>query len=87
MGLGAIMTGLALFTRSIPLIIGLVKTVEAVTDESGAGEQKKKVVMETTKTLFDVMDAVSTGGQKETWSKMEAPASGLIDLIAKFLFK
>ena len=42
--------------------------------------------MEATKTIIDGVQSVSTGGQKETWDRIKAPVSGIIDNAASIMF-
>lgn len=72
------MEWLALAVNLMPFIIKMVGFVEEIFGD-GTGETKKAAVMGATQAVFSGMQAVSTGGQKETWTTIEEPVSKLID--------
>lgn len=72
------MEWLALAVNLMPFIIKVVGFVEGIFG-NGTGEVKKAAVMGATQAVFEGMKAVSTGGQKETWTAIEEPVSKLID--------
>lgn len=72
------MEWLALAVNLMPFIIKMVGFVEEIFGD-GTGETKKAAVMGATQAVFSGMQAVSTGGQKETWDKLQEPVGKLID--------
>jgi len=63
----------------------LMKIVEGLFGK-GEGKVKKELVMVGAKTFVHNMQDVSTGGQKEFWTRNEAPLSKVIDATATMLF-
>lgn len=81
------MSWLLVLTQVMPLVINLIGVAEkAWGDEEGSGEAKKEFVAGTVEGAVDVVTAVSTGGQKETWEALAEPISLSIDALCKFLF-
>ena len=74
--------------RFIPLLISLIETAEKLLG-AGTGVKKKEFVKDGVTQVIKAMPDLSTGGQKETWEKINeflVPISGLIDAIAGLLF-
>jgi hypothetical protein len=71
----------------IPTIIklmGVAETSYANVPQSGA--EKKSLVMTIIEAIFGGISAVSTGGQAETWARIQAPVSAIIDSAAAIAF-
>ena len=64
----------------------LMKLVERIIAKPKAGAEKKAIVMDATKAIITGVQAVSTGGQAETWEAIAAPISGIIDNVATLIF-
>ncbi|MCP4579816.1 MAG: hypothetical protein GY846_26395 [Deltaproteobacteria bacterium] len=72
---------------AISLAIRLVPVAEkAFDDKPDSGAEKKQMVLTGTKALIDTIGAVSTGGQAETWKKIEVPVSDAIDATCAVMF-
>ena len=75
----------------LPFVIELMKLAEkAMIDEPNSGAAKKELVVDGLKTVITAADGLSTGGQKETWAKIQEPLTeknGIIDRLAGILFK
>lgn len=68
--------------------IRMIPVAEKVFDDKPkSGAEKKQMVMTGTKALIDTMEAVSTGGQAETWGRMEKPVSDAIDAACGEIFR
>lgn len=71
----------------IPLIIKLIPLAEGLfKDEPKSGEKKKELVTTVAKATIESLTSFSTGGQKETWEKLAAPISWIIDMACSLLF-
>lgn len=82
------MNWMSLFINLAPAIVKMIGIAEkAFSDKPKSGAEKKELVMQSTKAIVDGMQAVSTGGQKETWDQLEEPLSGLVDAAAAAIFK
>jgi len=71
----------------IPTIIklmGIAETAYANVPQSGA--EKKTLVMTIIEAIFGGIGAVSTGGQAETWARIQEPVSSIIDSAAAIAF-
>jgi len=55
-------------------------------DKPKSGAEKKKLAMESLKSVVKAGDAIATGGAKSTWDKVEKHAPDLIDMTAKMMF-
>lgn len=55
----------------ISILPNIIKAVEAFMPESGKGAEKKEVVKTMIRSMVDAVIEVSTGGQAETWAKVE----------------
>jgi hypothetical protein len=74
--------------RLIPMVTKLMVIAEnAFDDVPESGEQKKQMVLDAVKAVFDAILGLSTGGQQETWSKIEPVLSSIIDAVCGFIFK
>lgn len=79
---------LPLILQLLPYVIDLVKLAEQLfSGESKSGAAKKQFVLKSTEAIFDGMQGVSTGGQKETWTRLEAPVGKVVDGLASIFFK
>ena len=63
--------------EKLPDIIALAERIFG----DGTGEQKKAFAIETAKALANTIGGASTGGQAETWGKVEAAIGPAIDHI------
>lgn len=73
---------LNLVIQLLPVLFGLMQIIEKKIDEPAMGPEKKAFV----KAAIGSMVGISTGGQKETWERIEGIIDPLIDLAASFLF-
>lgn len=55
-------------------------------NEPKSGKYKKKLAMESLKSVIKAGDSIATGGAKDTWSKIEQHAPDLIDMTAKMMY-
>ena len=70
----------AIATMAMKLGIKLIPIAEEIfKDEPKSGVKKKALVESGVKTAIDVVEAMSTGGQKETWAKIKIPLSLAVD--------
>jgi len=77
----------AMVFRLIPMVTKLMTIAEQAFDDiPESGPQKKQLVMEAVKAVFDAIIGASTGGQQETWKKIEPVVSSIIDAICDFIF-
>ena len=71
------------YIKLIKIIFGmlpsLVRTVEAFVSETGQGAEKKVLVKEILRGIVNGIMTLSTGGQADTWSKLEGLVDGAID--------
>ena len=71
----------------IPTIIKLMGIAEeAYANVPSSGAQKKTLVMSIIEAIFGGISAVSTGGAAETWGRIQAPVSTIIDSAAAIAF-
>ena len=71
----------------IPTIIKLMGLAEvAFNDKPQSGADKKSFVMQVLEAIFGGIAAVSTGGQAETWTRIQAPVGAIIDSAATIAF-
>ena len=63
--------------EKLPDIIALAERIFG----DGTGAQKKEFAIETAKALANTIGGVSTGGQAETWARVEAAVGPAIDHI------
>jgi hypothetical protein len=76
-----------LIMRLMPFVSTLVEIAEKLFDDKpDSGAEKKAMVMAVVKGLVNIMIGVSTGGQQETWKKLEPLISQLVDAICAVLF-
>lgn len=77
-------------SQMITIIIGLIRAAEDLFKEPKSGPQKKDSVMLVINTIINGLIISSTGGQKETWSKIKMVImpiiSFLVDGLAVLLF-
>ena len=66
-------------------IVQLMAIVEPIFGPK-SGAVKKEVVTGAVKTIVDVVEEVSAGGQKQTWERIKEPVSNIIDNAATILF-
>jgi len=79
------MTGIEIVLEFLPFLVDLAEGIFG----DGAGAQKKEFVSKNAVNIASKVEDVSTGGQKETWHKINKhqPSIGRwIDLIAGKLF-
>ncbi len=71
------------YLKLIKIVVGmlpsLVKTVESFMSEAGQGAEKKDLVKELMGGIVDGVIALSTGGQADTWAKLEPFVDSAID--------
>jgi hypothetical protein len=78
---------LAVFVQVFPAIVTLMGVAErAFGNKPKSGADKKAMVMEATKAIVCGITAASTGGQADTWAKIEKPVSNIIDNAAAIVF-
>lgn len=76
----------AILKTLVPFIIELCQQAEEYFTEAKTGEQKKAAVIEAVETIAKGAYEVSTGGQKETWEKIQGLVSKAVDVACAFLF-
>ena len=65
----------------------LLKVAEQAFDNiPDSGAQKKEMVLTAAKALFGGLIGVSTGGQKNTWQRVEMMLSPIIDIMCRLFF-
>jgi hypothetical protein len=73
--------------KLMPLVTDLVVIAEKLFDDvPESGADKKAMVMSGIKSVFSAMISVSTGGQQDTWSRLEPFVSQIVDSICSVLF-
>jgi hypothetical protein len=65
--------------EKLPDIIGLAERIFG----DGSGAEKKAFAIQTAQALANTIGGVSTGGQAETWQKIEVAVGPMIDQIVK----
>jgi len=76
-----------LVARILPLVTNLIVIAEKLFDDvPESGEQKKEMVMSGVKSVVMAIISLSTGGQQETWIKLEPFISQMVDAICGVLF-
>lgn len=70
----------------IPLIVKLIELAERYFAGPGHGAEKKELVTEVLKAAVNTTAAVSTGGQKETWTRIAPEVSTIIDASVSIMF-
>lgn len=75
---------LALVFRFLPLLISSAEKIFSTRPKSGA--EKKEMVTTGAKAIVDVIEAVSTGGQKNTWDRIAPTVDNMIDDTAEILY-
>lgn len=77
-----------IFLKLAPFILQMMGVAEKFfSHKEKSGADKKEMVMGATQVVVDSMQAISTGGQKETWDQLEAPVSALVDGACEVAFK
>ena len=78
------------YLKYLNVIVQLIKMAEGAFSGKGTGEQKKEFVKTGIGVVSSAMEAESTGGQKETWEKINdnlvEPVNGLIDGVSEMLY-
>ncbi|MBT7082595.1 MAG: hypothetical protein HN929_14235 [Chloroflexi bacterium] len=73
--------------RLIPFVIKMVGIVEKLFDDvPDSGADKKQFVMTAVEGIFGVVLGISSGGQAETWAKLEPVISSVIDAVCDAIF-
>ena len=82
------MNWLMIVLKALPTVISLIGLAEKVIVKEGTktGTEKKVFVKEGTKAIVNVMEDVSTGGQKETWEQIDSIIDPFIDIACKLMF-
>jgi thioester reductase-like protein len=81
------MTWFALIVQLLPALLKLMGLVEvAFSGISNSGAQKKELVTAAVEAIIGGIQTVSTGGQAETWNRIAAPISAIIDSAAAIAF-
>lgn len=75
---------LGLVFRFLPLLMSTAEKIFSKTPKSGA--EKKELVTTGAKAIVDVIEAVSTGGQKNTWDRIAPTVDRMIDDTAEVLY-
>ena len=71
----------------LPMIMKLMGIAEtALEDKPKSGPEKKRLVMDGTEAILMGVKGVSTGGQAETWERIEEPVSGLVDNLTTLMY-
>ena len=74
--------GMKIFTG----VIALIHFAESWFSDSNTGAEKKELVMRGAKQLVETAEAVTTGGAKNTWSKIEKVLPDVVDKTASILY-
>jgi len=81
------MSYIGMAIRLIPFVIKMVgiceKLFDGVPDSSA---DKKAFVMAAVEGVFSVVLGISSGGQAETWGKLESTISAVVDALCGVLF-
>ena len=78
---------LMLAMQLLPTILNLMtKAEEAGKDGKWTGEEKKGMVLEGAKAALETVTGVSTGGQKETWERINPAVGNIVDNLAEIVF-
>jgi len=78
------MNVLFLILKYLPTLIHIAE--ELFADKPKSGEEKKRLVMDTTEAVIGAVKDASTGGQKETWDRISDPVSNMVDNMATIMF-
>ena len=73
--------------RLFPYLLKMVGLAEVIFSKEKSGRDKKAFVVEAAKTVVDGVEAVSTGGQKETWERIGPSVDLLIEGAVGVAFK
>ena len=81
------MNWITMVIRLIPFVIKMIGIVEQLFDDvPDSGKDKKAFVMVTVEGIFGVVLGISSGGQAETWAKIEPTISKIIDAVCDVVF-
>ena len=81
------MNWVSLALQLLTVIPELMKVAEKAFDgEKGSGAEKKKMVKTTVHAIVSAVTGISSGGQQETWKRIEAFIDPVIDIMCTFLF-
>ena len=81
------MAWFAIIVQLLPALLKLMGLVEvAFSGIPNSGAQKKELVTVAVETIIGGIQTVSTGGQAETWNRIAAPVSAIIDAAASIAF-
>ena len=75
-----------LFFKLMPFLMQLIGIAEKAFFQPAMGQEKKQFVKDAAKTVVDGVQAVSTGGQAETWERLEEPVDRFIDASVELVF-
>uniref|UniRef100_A0A6H2A5J9 Uncharacterized protein n=1 Tax=viral metagenome TaxID=1070528 RepID=A0A6H2A5J9_9ZZZZ len=76
-----------IFLKLVPFVLQMMNVAEKFfSGREKSGEDKKQMVVGATKAVVGSLQAISTGGQKETWDQLEEPVSDLVDGACDVLF-
>jgi len=82
------MNWLSLFMQLLPTVIKLAQLAEQIFDNKPkAGQEKKAMVMGAIQAIVEGAQAISTGGQANTWKEIEKPLGIAVDIATGFIFK
>ena len=81
------MNWITMAIRLVPFIIKMIGIVEQLFDDvPDSGKDKKAFVMVAVEGIFGVALGISSGGQAETWAKIEPTISEFIDAVCDVVF-
>ncbi len=81
------MNWITMAIRLVPFVIKMVGIVEKLFDDvPDSGADKKAFVMAAVEGIFGVVLGISSGGQAETWAKIEPTISAIIDAVCDAIF-
>ena len=81
------MSWVTIAIRLVPFVIKMVGIVEKLFDDvPDSGADKKAFVMAAVEGIFGVVLGISSGGQAETWAKIEPTISAIIDAVCDAIF-
>ncbi len=76
-----------MLTMAMSLAVRLVPVAEETfSDKPKSGARKTAMIMTCTKALVDTMGAVSTGGQAETWQRLETPIGEAVNAACAVMY-
>jgi hypothetical protein len=81
------MNWITMAIRLVPFVIKMIGIVELLFDDvPDSGKDKKAFVMTAVEGIFGVVLGISSGGQAETWAKIEPTISSIIDAVCDAVF-